>query len=202
MIIGPKFKICRRLGSGVFDKCQSQKFMVSEARHSKGGRRGRRKQPSEYGLQLIEKQKIRFTYGLSEKQLSNYVKKAVVAKGIPASDKLFELLETRLDNVVYRTGLAHTRPLARQMVSHGHFLVNGKRTTVPSFTVKEGDVISLREGSKTSTLFTNAAAKLEKFKSPVWLSFDVKKMEAKITGRPKNEDTFLDFNTVLEFYSR
>jgi small subunit ribosomal protein S4 len=183
MIIGPKFKICRRLGSGVFDKCQSQKFMVSEARHSKGGRRGRRKQPSEYGLQLIEKQKIRFTYGLSEKQLSNYVKKAVVAKGIPASDKLFELLETRLDNVVYRTGLAHTRPLARQMVSHGHFLVNGKRTTVPS-------------------LFTNAAAKLEKFKSPVWLSFDVKKMEAKITGRPKNEDTFLDFNTVLEFYSR
>jgi small subunit ribosomal protein S4 len=202
MIIGAKFKICRRLGSGVFDKCQTQKFMVSEGRHEQKRGKGRRKQVSEYGLQLIEKQKIRYSYGISEKQMSNYVKVATTTRGVVASVKLFELLETRLDNTVYRLGFAHTRSLARQMVSHGHFLVNGTRTTVPSFTIREGDEITIREGSKSSPLFNTSSKKLEKIKQAAWLSVDTKTLVSKIVGRPKNEGTFLDFNTVLEFYSR
>ena len=132
MIIGPKYKICRRLGSGVFDQCQSQKFMLSEAKKTKVAKKGPRKQVSEYGQQLNEKQKIRFSYGISEKQLGNYVEEATSSKGSVASEKLFELLETRLDNTIYRLGLASTRRLARQMASHGHFLVNGTKTNVPS----------------------------------------------------------------------
>jgi small subunit ribosomal protein S4 len=121
MIIGPKYKICRRLGSGVFDQCQSPKFMLSEAKKTKVAKKGPRKQVSEYGQQLGEKQKIRFSYGISEKQLGNYVEEATSSKGSVASEKLFELLETRLDNTIYRLGLASTRRLARQMASHGHF---------------------------------------------------------------------------------
>src|SRR5690606_8319005 len=100
MIIGAKYKICRRLGSGVFDKCQTQKFMLSEGRKTKNSKGGKRKQLSEYGQQLNEKQKIRFTYGVTEKQLSNYVEEAVSVKGVSSSDKLFELLESRLDNTI------------------------------------------------------------------------------------------------------
>ena len=118
--------MCRRLGSGVFEKCQTAKFSASEAKRAKPRRP---KTPSTFGAQLIEKQKIRFTYGINERHLANYVKESVAAKGTPAAQKVFELLESRLDNVVYRLGLAHTRRLSRQMVSHGHFVVNGTKTT-------------------------------------------------------------------------
>ena len=202
MIIGPKYKICRRLGSGVFDQCQSQKFMLSEAKKTKVAKKGPRKQVSEYGQQLNEKQKIRFSYGISEKQLGNYVEEATSSKGSVASEKLFELLETRLDNTIYRLGLASTRRLARQMASHGHFLVNGTKTNVPSYSLKVGDKVSVREGSKSSVLFLDVDKKLEKFPTPVWLSFNAGKLEAEVKGKPKKEDAFLDFNTVLEFYSR
>lgn len=201
MIIGPKYKICRRLGSGVFDQCQTQKFMVSEGKKSKSGK-GPKKQLSEYATQLREKQKIRFSYGVSEKQLSNYVEKAVTAKGVNASEKLYELLETRLDNVIYRSGLAVTRRLARQMASHGHFLVNGVKTNVPSYHLNVGDKISVKEGSKSSVLFQDLDKKSEKFNIPAWLSLNADKLEVEVRGTPKKDDAFLDFNTVLEFYSR
>lgn len=202
MIIGPKYKICRRLGSGVFDQCQTQKFMLSEAKKSKVAKKGRKKQVSEYGQQLNEKQKIRFSYGITEKQLGNYVEEATSSKGSVASEKLYELLETRLDNTIYRLGLASTRRLARQMASHGHFLVNGTKTNVPSYKLKVTDKVSVREGSKSSVLFQDVDKKLEKFPVPAWLSFNAGKLEAEIKGKPKKEDAFLDFNTVLEFYSR
>jgi small subunit ribosomal protein S4 len=202
MIIGPKYKICRRLGSGVFDQCQTQKFMVSEGKKSKAGKKGGRKQLSEYGMQLNEKQKIRFSYGISEKQLSNYVETATTTKGAVASEKLYELLETRLDNVIYRAGLAVTRRLARQMASHGHFLVNGVKTNVPSYHLNIGDVISVKEGSKSSVLFQDMDKKLEKFNVPAWLSVNKDKLSVEVRGVPKKDDAFLDFNTVLEFYSR
>jgi len=202
MIIGPKYKICRRLGSGVFDQCQTQKFMLSEAKKSKVAKKGRKKQVSEYGQQLNEKQKIRFSYGITEKQLGNYVEEATSSKGSVASEKLYELLETRLDNTIYRLGLASTRRLARQMASHGHFLVNGTKTNVPSYKLKVGDKVAVREGSKSSVLFQDVDKKLEKFPVPAWLSFNAGKLEAEIKGKPKKEDAFLDFNTVLEFYSR
>ncbi len=202
MIQGPKFKICRRLGPGIHEKCQTQKFVLSEARHAKTKRGKKPKQLSDFGLQLIEKQKIRFSYGVSEKQFYNYVKEAVDTKGASAAEMLYEKLEARLDNVVYRLGIAHTRPLARQIVAHGHITVNGKRVTIPSLRVKAGDTISIREGSRKSALFTELGARLKNYSVPAWLTFNPEKIEAKIAGKPKNTEGFLNFNAVLEFYSR
>ncbi|MFA5933686.1 MAG: 30S ribosomal protein S4 [Candidatus Paceibacterota bacterium] len=201
MIIKSKYKICRRLGP-IYEKCQTQKFVLSSGRKAKATKGKRPKQLSDFGAQLIEKQKIRFSYGMSEKQFSNYVKEAETTKGMAIADKLFELLETRLDNVVYRLGLANTRALARQMVSHGHFTVNGKKTTVPSYHVRAGDIISAREGSRKSVLFADIEKKLKNYSIPAWLSFDAVKIEAAVKEKPKNTETFLDFNTVLEYYSR
>ncbi len=202
MKIGPKYKIARRLGSAVFDKTQSQKFIISEGRHAKNAKSKKRKQISEYGQQLMEKQKIRYTYGISEKQFSNAVKEATTTKGASAADMLHEILERRLDNVVYRFGLAPSRGMSRQMVSHGHFLVNGKKTTVPSYRVSEGDVISVKEGSKQSVMFAELTKKLDKYAYPAWLSFDPAKMSGSIKAKPAREGAMLDFARVLEFYSR
>lgn len=202
MILGAKFKICRRLGSGVYDKCQSQKYMLSEARHAKVSASGKRKQVTDYGLQLIAKQRVRFTYGVTERQFTNYVRKAETSIGMKSSDKLAELLESRLDNIVYRLGLASSRRHARQMVSHGHFLVNGKRTNVPSQSISQKDAIAVRESSKTSPLFQDITKKVVEKDLPHWLSFDAKALTAKLTANPKVDNPFLDFNTVMEFYSR
>ncbi len=200
MISKPKFKICRRLGPGVYDKCQTTKFSTSSGKFSAGSKRP--KALSEYGAQLIEKQKIRFSYGISERQLSNYVKKASQIKGAGTALKFYEDLESRLDNVVYRMGLAPSRRGARQMVSHGHFIVNGKKITIPSYEVKLGDIVQIREGSKNKKIFENLIEKLKDYSIPSWVTFDPAKLEGKILAKPKNIETFLDLNAVLEFYSR
>jgi len=200
MISKPKFKICRRLGPGVYDKCQTPKFASSATKTLPGGKRP--KAPTEYGTQLIEKQKIRFSYGISERQLSNYVTKASQIKGAGTAEKLFESLESRLDNVIYKMGLGASRRATRQMVSHGHFLVNDHRVTVPSYELKQGDVVKIREGSKTKKIFDNLAARLKDYNAPAWVAFDLSNMEGKILAKPKNTETFLDLNAVLEFYSR
>lgn len=201
MISKPKFKICRRLGPGVYDKCQTVKFSASTGKTGVPGAK-RPKAPSEYGAQLIEKQKIRFSYGVSERQLSNYVKKATTAKGSGTAEKLYEGLESRLDNIVYRMGLAPSRRGARQMVSHGHFTINEKRVTVPSFEVKAGEIIKVREGSKAKKIFDNMEARLKDYTAPAWVSFDIGSMQGKVLDKPKNTESFLDLNAVLEFYSR
>lgn len=201
MISKSKFKICRRLGPGVYDKCQTTKFSSSSGKFGGPGAK-RPKALSEYGTQLIEKQKIRFSYGISERQLANYVKKASHIKGAGTAEKLYEELESRLDNAIYRMGLSNSRRAARQMVSHGHFIVNNHRVTVPSFAVKEGDVVKVREGSKVKKIFQNLTERLKEYNSPAWVSFDPAKMEGKILAKPKNTETFLDLNAVLEFYSR
>lgn len=201
MITKPKFKICRRLGPGVYDKCQTTKFSTTSGKFASPGSK-RPKALSEYGTQLIEKQKIRFSYGISERQLSNYVKKASHIKGAGTAVKFYEDLESRLDNVIYRMGLAPSRRGSRQMVSHGHFVVNDKRVTIPSYEVNPGDIIKIREGSKNKKIFDNLADKLKDYISPSWVSFDVGKMEGKVLSKPKNIETFLDLNAVLEFYSR
>ena len=199
MISKPKFKIGRRLGAGVYDKCQTPKFAAS----AKGPIAGRRpKAPTEYGAQLLEKQKVRFSYGITERQLSNYVKKATHIKGAGTTQKLYESLESRLDNAIYRMRLAPSRRAARQMVSHGHFIVNAHRVTIPSYELKSGDTIKVREGSKARKIFENLTERLKDYNAPPWLSFDVSKMEGKILGKPENAETFLDLNAVLEFYSR
>ncbi len=201
MISKPKFKICRRLGPGVYDKCQTPKFSSSSGKFA--GPVGRRpKALSEYGTQLIEKQKIRFSYGITERQLSNYVKKASHLKGAGTVEKFYEELESRLDNVVYRMGLAPSRRAARQMVSHGHFIVNDHKVTIPSYEVKLEDSIKIREGSKGKKIFNNLALKNKDYITPPWLSFDFDKMEGKVKTKPAKIETFFDLNAVLEFYSR
>jgi small subunit ribosomal protein S4 len=197
-----KYKMCRRLGSGVFEKCQTPKFVISEARHAKSSKSKRPKPLSGYALQFVEKQKVRFMYGISEKQFSNYIKEAVSRKDEPANEYLFSLLESRLDNVVYRLGLAHTRRLARQLASHGHITVNGKKTTVPSQRIKIGDIVAVRAGSSKSPLFTDMAKRMEEYTLPNWLTFKLETLSGSIQGKPKNNEGYLDFNTVLEFYSR
>lgn len=188
------------MGPGVYDKCQTAKFSASATKTLPGGKRP--KAPTEYGMQLTEKQKTRFSYGISERQLSNYVKKATAAKGAGTAEKLFESLESRLDNAVYRMGLGASRRATRQMVSHGHFIVNNHRVTVPSLELKPGDVVKIREGSKAKKIFENLAARLKEYNAPAWVAFDLGSMEGKILAKPKNTETFLDLNSVLEFYSR
>jgi small subunit ribosomal protein S4 len=202
MKIGPKFKIAKRLGAPIFEKTQSQKFALSEAKQGRTAKR-RPGQQSDYKRQLIEKQKMRFTYGITEKQLRRYVDEALLRSEQPVLSLVMRL-ESRLDNVVYRLGLAKTRRFARQMVSHGHILLNGKRMTIPSHKVKVGDVISVREGSKQSIMFTNLAETLESAAIPTWLTFDIKKLEGKTTGAPayNPSETLFDPEQVFEFYSR
>ena len=202
MIIGPKFKIAKRLGAPIFEKTQTQKFALSEAR---GGKRQKRPRGmmSDYKRQLIEKQKMRFTYGVSEKQLRRYVNEAVSKSHQPIS-LLVGRLESRLDNVVYRLGLAKTRQFARQMVSHGHIMVNGKKITVPSHKVALGNTISVREGSKNSGLFTTLPEDHESAGVPNWLAFDLKKLTGEMKAEPAYEpsETLFDPQQVLEYYSR
>ncbi len=202
MKIGPKFKIAKRLGAPIFEKTQTAKFELSLQR---GGRQGQRRpaQMSDYKRQLIEKQKMRFSYGVSEKQLRRYVNEAVDKSNQPVA-VLMDRLESRLDNVVYRMGLAKTRQMSRQVVSHGHILVNDKKLTVPSHKVKVGDKISIREGSRVSTLFQTLKDNYEPAGVPAWVTFDIKKMEGEMKAAPvyNPSETLFDPEQVMEYYSR
>lgn len=201
MKIGPKFKIAKRLGAPIFEKTQTQKFALSQARGGKVVRRGG--QMSDYKRQLIEKQKMRFTYIITEKQLRRYVDEAIASGHQPIAH-LMERLESRLDNTVYRLGLAKTRQQARQIVSHGHIIVNGKRLNIPSHKIRKGDSIAVREGSKATGLFTLLGEEHEGAAVPSWLSFDMKKLTASIVGVPvyNPTETLFDPELVMEYYSR
>lgn len=198
-----KYKIARRLGSGVYEKTQSQKFMLSEQKRFQS-RSGRPKRPTDYGMSLIQKQRVRFAYGVSEKQFRNYVDKAQASakNGAAPADTLFKTIESRLDNVVYRSGIAHTRGLARQLTTHGHITVNGKKIDVPSYLVKKGDIISIREGSRSRTIFTDIVNQLESHKAPAWLKVDPKKITITVSAEAQNPEPFFNFQAVIEFYSR
>jgi len=202
MKIGPKFKIAKRLGAAVFEKTQTQKFALSLARA--GNKRQKRPgQMSDYKRQLLEKQKMRFVYGITERQLQRYVKESIAQSHQPAA-LLTERLESRLDNVVYRLGLAKTRRFARQIVSHGHICVNGKRNTIPSHVVKNGDIISVRAGSTQTGIFAPLNDSYEPASMPSWLTFDIKKFSGSVTGTPQSEpvERLFDVDQVLEYYSR
>lgn len=203
MKTGPKFKIAKRLGAPIFEKTQSQKFELSVAR-SQNARRGRRPgQMSDYKRQLIEKQKMRYIYGISEKQFRRYVDEAMEKSNQPVA-LLIDRLETRLDSIVYRMGLAKTRRLARQVVSHGHICVNGRKMTIPSHQVKKGDIISVREGSRQNGLFVDLKEKHEAAGVPAWLTFDVKKLEGEMKSAPvfDQASAMFDPEQVMEYYSR
>ncbi len=201
MITGPKYKIARRLGPSVFDKTQTQKFaMRSSSKDPKKMKRA----GSDFGMQLIEKQRARLTYGLGETQFKNLVEKIQSKKGTDINEALVQALETRLDNTVYRLGFASTRQAARQMVNHGHIDVNGKRNTIPSFHVSIGDIITIRENSKKKGLFKDLEAKQKELRIPSWLALNTEKKEAKVQGLPKipaNEISF-DVSQIFQYYSR
>lgn len=203
MRVGPKFKIARRLGERVFPKTQTTKFTVSGTDQKRKGKRNRGTM-SEYGAQLIEKQKARYTYGVTEKQFSGYVKKARVTKGGAPAAHIYLGLETRLDNVVFRLGIAVSRALSRQMVSHGHILVNGRRLTIPSATVRVGDKIAIRPQSRDKVLFREIDDRLQGYVVPTWLSFDAEKGEGVVKALPSlgEGESNLHFDKILEFYSR
>lgn len=200
--IKSKYKIGKRLGVGIFEQLQTQKFALSDARSkNKKEKRGRRG-GSDYGRQLLEKQRLRFTYGITERQLTNYAKAA--SKAADSSLALHRALEMRADNAVYRASLAPTRRAARQMVSHGHIRVNDKRITVPSYALRIGDVLSPREGSRSRALFADLANTEERGGAlPSWIRFDAALIRAEITGEPATaEGAGIDYPTVFEFYSR
>jgi len=208
-MVDKKCRICRRAGEKLFlkgDKCFTPNCVFVKKSYAPGktaASNKRRRSQTEYGKQLKEKQKIRNTYGLRERQFSNYVNRAVLHKGSAATN-LYEQLEMRIDNVVFKLGFAPSRSLARQMVSHGHILINGRKTTIPSMSLKKDDIISVRDGSKDKKIFTERSAYLAKHKTPSWLSISAENMEGKVIGAPKQEeaDGVFDIASVLEFYSR
>ena len=199
------YKVCRRLGAGVYDKCQTQKFALSEARHAKSARGGRRTL-SDFGKQLLEKQKVRFSYGITEKQLRRYNEEAqrVASLGKNPAVRMLEQLEMRIDNIVYRAGLATTRRSARQMVSHGHIEINGVRTTVPSATLQEGDTFAVRSRTHNLPIMERIRENAGQHSLPVWLSFDTATWKGTVQARPTPENTEMpgSIASILEFYSR
>ena len=204
MITGPRYKICKRLGSGVFEKCQTQKFQLSEARRGAKRKTGRKPRTlSDFGRQLLEKQKVRYAYGVPERQLARYTREAVEGTGDPTVS-LLSRLETRLDNVVYRLGLAPTRLAARQLFSHGHIAVGERRVTIPSFAVKPGDRIGVRERSRTRGSFGTLGERLKEVQLPVWLSLDPALLEGTVMKIPTPQDISLpfDLSSVVNYYGR
>lgn len=203
MRVGPQFKIARRLGDRIFPKTQGTKFTVSGTEKKSTGKKSRRNM-SEFGRQLIEKQKARYTYGVSEKQFSNYIKNNKAKKGDLPTASLYKGLETRLDNVVFRMGLVNSRAFARQAVSHGHITVNGRKVSIPSYAVRVDDKIGIRSGSKDNGVFRDLAEKMKNHNAPNWLSVDKEKNIATVVGMPsfKDREPNLNFEAILEFYSR
>lgn len=207
MKTGPKFKICRRLGERIFPKCQTTKFAISGTGSGSvktGKVTGRRsRSASDYGSQLREKQKARYTYGINERQFRNYVRRSRAIKASDPLANLGRLVESRLDNVVYRLGLVPSRAFARQVVGHGHVLVNGRRLTIPSYTVSVGDVISVRTQSRTNGVFREAAVRLKEYQPPSWLLYTADQ-EAKVVAPPALEEaeSNLNLSAIIDFYSR
>jgi small subunit ribosomal protein S4 len=205
-----KCRICRRLGMKLFlkgEKCFSPKCPMIKRPYPPGNLKKRKPMPpSEYKRELIEKQKLRFWYGLSDRQLKNYVKNVLKnrKKGEDVSALLIQNLEKRLDNVVYHLGFAKSREHARQLVSHKFFLVNGKPVNIPSYILKVGDTISLKDHKLKKVLFKDLKEKLKKQVVPNWLSLDPEKCEGKVISEPTVEKSVLpiDVPSVFEFYSR
>ncbi|HEU4326397.1 MAG TPA: 30S ribosomal protein S4 [Roseiflexaceae bacterium] len=201
---GPVGKISRRLGIGITEKGQRilNKRSFPPGQHGPGARR---RQVSDYGLQLLEKQKARYMYGVLEKQFRHLFEKAQRVPG-QTGEALFSLLERRLDNVVYRLGLATTRQQARQIVNHGHVVVNGRKTDIPSFSVRVGDKIAVRPESRRRTYFKNLveSGDLNRTRVADWLRFNANELSGEVVALPRREDAEQGINEqlIVEFYSR
>ena len=205
---GPACRLCRREGTKLFlkgDRCFSDKCSVSRRAQAPGqhGVGTGRKRVKEYGLQLREKQKAKRYYGILEKQFKNYFVKADKKEG-QTGENLLTMIERRLDNVVYRMGMADSRREARQLVRHGHFRVNGRKVDIPSYITKKGDVITLREQSRKSPKIKMLVENISARSVPAWISMDKENIQATITALPVRTD--LDFpieeHLIVELYSK
>lgn len=204
MKIGPKYKIARRLGAAVFEKTQSPKFALAEQKKNANNKKFQRGSRTTFAIQLIEKQRVKYTYGVSEKQLRNYVKEIITSKSSAPAEALYQKLEKRLDSVVLRSGLAKTRYQARQMVSHGHITINGKKVTIPSITVSEKTNISVKESKKDSPLYADFEERFKEITVPTWIVVDPKTMSISIKGEPTYNPTELafDLQEVIQSFKR
>lgn len=207
---GPVCKLCRREGEKLFlkgSRCLTPKCAI-ERRPYPPGQHGRdsqfrRGRASDYLLQLREKQKMRRIYGVFERQFSNYFRKAEQRSGLTGTN-LLTLLESRLDNVIYRLGFADSRAQARQLVQHGHIMLNGRRTNVPSALVKSGDSVSIRPESTSNNYFKALRQELDDRRVPRWLHLDANNLSANVIQLPSREDIDVSLNEqlVVEYYSR
>lgn len=204
--IGPVCRLCRREGVKLFlkgDRCFTPKCAIERRAYGPGQHGQGRKKLSPYAIRLREKQKLRRIYSIMERQFSTYMDKALRKKGM-TGEHLLVMLERRLDNVVFRMGLASSRSQARQLVLHGHFLVNGRKVNVPSFMVKPGMKIGLAEGIRSSaTVAANVEAAKNK-RIPTWLQINFDKLEGEIVSLPKRDEIDVNIREqlVVEFYSR
>ncbi len=201
--IGPKNKIARRFHINLNLKTNANK--VARRINQAPGVHGPKKRSaanSSFGKQLVEKQKAKFIYGIRENQFRKYVKNATLLAG-DSGINLQEILEMRLDNVIYRLGLATTRSQARQMVSHGMFTVNGKKMNIPSHILKVNDVVAIKENKLKKKIFEGLDERSQKQELPSWLSFELAKKSGKILGKPKTEDfeRVFDVKLIIEYYS-
>lgn len=203
---GPVCKQCRRETIKLFlkgDRCFTEKCAVERRTYAPGQHGQARPKVSDYAVQLREKQKVRRIYGILEKQFHGYYMKASSMKGV-TGENLLQLLERRLDNVVFRLGLSGSRRESRIMVTHGHFLVNGRTVTIPSFLVKPGDTVELRQKSRPLTRFQELAAAMDRKTMAPWLELDKANMKGKVVVMPGREDIGLPINEnlIIELYSK
>ena len=198
---GPAWKLGRRLG---YSTLETGKDIAKRPYAPGKAKDARPKKPSEYGKQLIEKQKVRFTYGVSEKQFANLFIKAKGKKGVVTGTAFLQLLESRLDNVVFRLGLARTRKEARQIVDHKHVLVNGKQVNIPSYLIKAGDVIEIKEAKKASPRYKEIVEVTGGRLVPEWLDADIENLRGTVKNLPSREMIDVPVNEMLivELYSK
>ncbi|MGB2762461.1 MAG: 30S ribosomal protein S4 [Minisyncoccales bacterium] len=206
---GNKCKICRRAGVKLFlrgERCFSTKCAMIKRPYPPGKRIKKRKSLSEYGKELKEKQKLKNWYNLSEEQFSKYVKKALGKRGKVEDARTFLMkeLESRFDNVIFKLGWASSRSQARQMVSHQHFLVNGKKINIPSYRLKKGDKITIHPSSMKLDIFQKLPAALKKYQFPSWLELNLEKLEGKIKEEPLMDESDFpaEISIIFEYYSR
>jgi small subunit ribosomal protein S4 len=204
---GPVCRLCRREGEKLFlkgDRCHTDKCGIERRAYAPGEHgRDRRIRVTPYGLQLREKQKARRIYGIMEKQFRNYFKEAARLPGV-TGENLLQILEARMDNMVYRLGFAPSRPSARQLVLHGHFDVNGRKVSVPSFRVRPGDVVSVRDGSRNLPLIQGAVENRGARPLPDWLEANAKTLKGRLLRMPSREaiPVVLQENMIVELYSK
>jgi len=204
--IGPVCRLCRREGTKLFLKgtrCYTGKCAIDRRGYAPGQHGQGRKKPTEYGIQLREKQKARRIYGVLERQFRRYFFTAAREKGI-TGERLLQLLELRLDNVVMRAGFADSRSQGRQLVRHGHFIVNGRRVNIPSYLVKQGDVVAVAEKSHKLVVFEGVADNMKGRRVVPWLTLEPQALRVNVTGLPKREDIDIPVreHLIVERYSR